>query len=118
MVELPVEQFGLFPMREPSVIAEEGGLGQQAWPKPPGRRTVRMVGDDLVTTGALLLSEFIFRNFGWNREQNIDNDAGDVLVGIGEDAVAIGTVCLPDPDGPVRVGWRLGGSVVAGVASR
>src|SRR5699024_6787762 len=38
-------------------------------------------------------------------------------VGIGENAVAIGTVRLPDPDGPVRVGWWSGRSLVAGVAS-
>jgi hypothetical protein len=117
MIELPVEQFGLFPMRKPSVIAEEGGLGQQMWPKPPGFRAVRVFGDDFVATGAFLLSELVFRDFDWDREGNIDDDAGDVLVGIGEHAVAIGAARLPDPDGPVRVGWRLGGSVVAGFTS-
>jgi hypothetical protein len=100
------------------MVAEEGGLGQQVWPKPPGLRTVRMFGDDLVATGAFLLSELVFRDLGWNGERNIDDDAGDVLVGIGENAVALGTVRLPDPDGPVRVGWWSGRSLVAGVASR
>jgi hypothetical protein len=118
MVELPVKQFGLFPMRKPSVIAEEGGLGQQVWPKPPGLRAIRVFGDNLVATGAFLLSEFVFRDFDWDRERDIDDDAGDVLVRIGENAVAIGAIRLPDPDGSVRVGWRLGGSVVAGVTSR
>jgi hypothetical protein len=77
-----------------------------------------VVGDDLGSTGALLFSEFIFRDFGWNWERNIDDDAGDILIGIGEYAVTIGTGCFPDPDGPVRVGWGLGGSVVAAAASR
>ena len=117
MVELPVEQFGLFSMRKPAVIAKEGGLGQQAWPKPPGLRTVRVFGDDLVATGALLLSELVFRDLGWDGVWYINDDAGDVLVEIGENAVAIGTVRLPDPDGPVRVGWWLGRSFVTGVAS-
>ena len=117
MVKLPVEQFGLFPMRKPSVIAATGGLGQQMWPKPPGLRTAWVFGDDLVATGAFLLSQLVFRDFDWDRERNIGDDAGDVLVRIGENAVAIGAARLPDPDGPVRVGWRLGGSVVAGVAS-
>jgi|AntDeeMetageno50_2_1112565.scaffolds.fasta_scaffold02762_2 hypothetical protein len=117
MVELPVEQFGLFPVRKPSVVAEEGGLGQQVWPKPPSLRTVRMFGDDLVATGALLLSGLVFRDLGWDGERNIDDDARDVLVGVSENAVVIGTVRLPDPDGPVRVGWGLGRSFVTGVAS-
>jgi hypothetical protein len=74
-------------------------------------------GDDLVATGTLLLSELVFPDLGWNGKRNIDDDAGDVLIGISENAVAIGTVRLPDPDGPVRVGWRSGRSLVAGVAS-
>src|SRR5699024_9923801 len=117
MVELPVEEFGLFAVRKPSVIAQEGGLGQQARPKPPNLRAVRVFGNDSVAAGALLLSELVLRDFDWDRERNIDDDAGDVLVGIGENAVAIGTVRLPDPDGPVRVGWWSGRSLVAGVAS-
>ena len=117
MIKLPVEQFSLFPVRKPAVIAEESGLGQQAWPKPPSLRAVRVFSDDFVATGTLLLSELVFRDLGWNGERNIDDDAGDVLVGIGENVVAIGTVCLPDPDGPVRVGWWPGRSLVAGVAS-
>ena len=118
MVELPVEQFGLLPVRKPAVIAEESGLGQQAWPKPPSLRAVRVFSDDFVATGTLLLSELVFRDLGWNGERNINDDTGDVLIGIGENAVAIGTVRLPDPDGPVRVGWWSGRSLVAGVASR
>ena len=117
MIELPVEEFSLFPVRKPAVIAEEGGLGQQVWPKPPSPRAVRMFGDDLLATGALLLSEFVFRDLGWNRERNIDDDTGDVFVGIGENAVAVGTVRLPDLDGPVRVGWWPGRPLVTGVAS-
>ena len=105
-------------MRKPTVIAEEGGLGQQVWPKPPDLRAVGMLGDDLATTGTLLLSEFVFRDLNRDGKRNIDDDSGDVLVGIGENAVAIVAVRLPDPDGPVRVGWRLRRSVVARVASR
>jgi hypothetical protein len=118
MVKLPVEQFGLFAVRELAVITEESGLGRQAWPKPPGPRTVRVFGDDFVVTGALLLSELVFRDLGWDWERYIEDDARDVLVWIGENMVAIGTVRLPDPDGPVRVGWWLGRSIVTGVASR
>ena len=118
MVKLPVEQFGLFLVGKPSVIAEEGGLGQQVWPKPPSLRTVRVFGNDLVATGALLLSELVFRDLGWNEERNIDDDAGDVLVRIVENAVALGTIRLPDPDRTVRVGWWSGRSLVTGVASR
>ena len=117
MVELPVEQFGLFAVREPPVITEESGLGQQVWPKPPGLWAVRMFSDDLVATGALLLSELVFRDLGRDGERYIDDDARDILVGISENTVAIETVRLPDPDGPVRVGWWLGRPLVAGVAS-
>ena len=113
MIKLPIEQFSLFPVRKPAVIAKESGLGQQAWPKPPSLRAVRMFRDNLVAAGALLLSELVFRDLGRDRERNIDDDAGDVLVGIGENAVALGTVRLPDPDGPVRVGWWSGRSFVA-----
>ena len=95
MIELPVEQFGLFAVRKSSVIAEESGLGQQAWPKPPSLRTVRMFGDDLVATGAFLFSKFVFRDFSWDRERNVDDDARDILVGISENAVAMGTVRPP-----------------------
>jgi hypothetical protein len=117
MVKLPVEQFGLFPVGEPSVIAEEDGLGQQVCPKPPSFRAIGVLGNDLVATATLLFSELVFRDFSRNRKRNIDDDAGDVLVGIGENTVTVGTVRLPDPDRPVWVGWWLGRSVVAGVAS-
>src|SRR5699024_10654752 len=81
-------------------------------------RAVRVFGDDFVATGALLLSEFVFRHLGRGWKRNIDDDAGDILVGIGENAVAIETVRLPDPDGPVRVRWWPDRSIVTGVASR
>lgn len=77
-----------------------------------------MLGDNLGATGTLLLSKFVFRDLGRNGKRNIDDDAGDVLIGIGENTVAIGAVRLPDPDRTVRVGWRLSRSVVARVASR
>ncbi|EMA47357.1 hypothetical protein C448_05346 [Halococcus morrhuae DSM 1307] len=77
-----------------------------------------MFGDNFVATGALLLSELVFRDFGRDGKRYIDDDAGDVLVGIGENVVAIGTVRLPDPDGPVRVGWWPGRPFVTRVASR
>jgi hypothetical protein len=74
-------------------------------------------GDDLVATGALLLSELVFRDLSRDAKRYIDDDARDVLVGIGEKTVALGTARLPGPDGPVRVGWWSGYSLVAGVAS-
>ena len=114
MIELPVEQFGLFAVRKSSVIAEESGLGQQAWPKPPSLRTVRMFGDDLVATGALPSS---YRDFSWDRERNVDDDARDILVGISENAVAMGQYASPTGQS-VRVGRWLSRSVVTGVASR
>ena len=98
MVKLPVEQFGLFAVRKSSVIAEKSGLSQQTWPKPPSLRAVRVFGDDFVVTGALLLSELVFRDLGRDGKRSIDDDARNVLVGIGENVVAIGTVRLPDPD--------------------
>ncbi|EMA56584.1 hypothetical protein C451_01618, partial [Halococcus thailandensis JCM 13552] len=92
MIELPVEQFSLFPVWKPAVITEESGLGQQAWPKPPGFRTIRVFSDDFIATGTLLLSELVFRDFGWDGERNIDDGAGDVLIRIGENTVAIGAI--------------------------
>ena len=77
-----------------------------------------MFGDDLVATGALLLSELVFRDLSRDAKRYIDDDTRDVLVGIGENVVAIGTVRLPDPDCPVRVGWWPGRPLVTGVASR
>ena len=117
MVKLPVEQFGLFLVGKPSVIAEEAVWASKCGPNPPNFRAIGVLGNDLVATATLLFSELIFRDFSRNRKRNIDDDAGDVLVGIGENTVTVGTVRLPDPDRPVWVGWWLGRSVVAGVAS-
>ena len=66
MIELPVEQFGLFAVRESTVISEESGLGQQAWPKPPGLRAIRVFSDDLVAA-AFVLAEFVLDDLDWDR---------------------------------------------------
>ena len=103
MIELPVEQFGLFAVRKSSVIAGErfGPTGVAQTAQPPDSQDAR---DDLVATGAFLFSKFVFSDFSWDRERNVDDDARDILVGISENAVAMGTVRLPRPGqfGPGR----------------
>ena len=138
MVKLPVEQFGLFLVGKPSVIAEEAVWASKCGPNPPSFRAIGVLGNDLVATATLLFSELIFRDFSrtgsgisaMTRETDSSGsvrtrsqlgqlgiDMPRVVIEIGENTVTVGTVRLPDPDRPVWVGWWLGRSVVAGVAS-
>ena len=101
MIELPVEQFGLFAVRESTVISEESGLGQQAWPKPPSFRAIRVFSDGLVA--AFVLAEFVLDDLDRDRQRYIDDDTGIVLVGISENTATVRTAGFLDPDSPVRV---------------
>jgi hypothetical protein len=53
----------------------ESGLGQDIWPKPPLFGTVRMLSNDLVSTGAVVFAELELYDGGWNGKRDIDNSS-------------------------------------------
>src|SRR5699024_6712087 len=96
----------------------EGGLGQHVRPKPPGLRTIRMLGKDLVSAGAVVFPAFVLGHREWHRERGLNNRLSHVAVRIGEKTVTIRAIAVFEPDGFVWVRRRSSGSLVARTASR
>jgi hypothetical protein len=117
VIKLPLKKFRLLAVGKPFMEPSESGLGRDVLPKPPGLRTVRMFGDDLVSAGTLVLTEFVLDNGCWNRERNVDDDLRKVVVWIGENMITVGTIAFVNVESFLWL-WRCSGrSFVAFITS-
>ena len=115
---MPIEDFRLPAVGHSLTKPAEGGLGQNVRPKPSGLGTIRMLGENLVSTRAVVLASFVLDDGEWHRVRRLNDRLREIAIRIGEDAITVRTVPLIDPDGFVWVRRWSGCAFVARTATR
>jgi hypothetical protein len=77
-----------------------------------------MLGENLVSTRAVVLASFVLDNGKWHRMRRLNDRLRDIAIRIGEDTITVRTIAVLDPDGFVWVRRWSSCSFMARTATR